>query len=781
MNVMTNSTKLVTRLLHIENNRDVEAILAEVPHGAWKPVGGKPNNHAQVNILTDPADALVERVTNGIDAVIEREVFLRNRYDLQSPRQAAEELFGVPGGHVYNVADDATRNRLARNVIVTLGDSGTDKSPTVTVEDRGVGQHPSDFEQTLVSLNEDNKVKQLYLMGAYGWGGAGAYAFADKYAVLVSRRNPMLLASGQDDEVGWTVVRYNTREDDPTAKVGVYEYLCLDEGGPDAVIPHAPAGALPSEWRDWSGTICTLVQYELARYSDPAWRPRGSLWLMFNAGLFDPVMPFLIRDQRPKAVKGNPRSSLEGLVINGTAAKLMWDADKAADKQLIALRGSYTSRLPNEGGQAVIKYFVVAEKGNAKADWEPTSTYVAPEQAVTVTHNGQRQGSFRRELFERLELMTLAKFLIVQVDCDGLSWRAKRELFSTTRDRLKDSPLARTLREKLAEALQSDSELRELDRARKEAALARRSQAQAERIRKLLAKHMASLREGQAIVFKKVMSSNTELPILGDQPLLDEAPTSRAKATDEFGRPLPTEVAYEGEPTVLSVLNPTVSVRAGGKAVVRIALDAPDGYITADGGGRGKFTPLVTKGAEMFRVVGNSDLRAGVMRCTISAETAQPGDRGRIVFTVTRPDALPLLAEADAVAVEPPKPRAKPAGKDKGPEEGPNVVPVGREDWATFGFDDKTVARVEGHASDPSMTTVYVNQDYPPLVNKLMRDKRSAGERMEMYRDKFIAAMALHAWLQNQQQDSDQILPPESIDAELRRSAEIFLFAQFAD
>ncbi len=768
-------------LLTIRTNEDIEAILANMPHAVWKPVGDKPNNHASINVLTDPGDALVERVTNGLDAVIERKVLLEKREDLQSPRQAAEELFGVPGGHVYNLRDDAQRNRLAKNVIVTLRDSKSDKSPTVTIEDHGIGQHPMNFEQTLVSLSEENKVKDLYLMGAYGWGGAAAYAFTHKYAAFLSRRDPALLAPGQADEVGWTVVRYNSRDDDPTAKVGVYEYLCLDEGGPHPVIPHTPAASLPPDRQNWTGTICTLVEYELARYSDAAWRPRNSLWLMFNALLFDPVLPFLIRDERPKAIKGNPRSSLDGLVINGTAAKLTWDADKKAEKRLIGLRGTYTSRLLDSGGQVVIKYFVVDEKGNAKADWEPTYTYVAPEQAVTVTHNGQRQGSFRRELFEKLGLMTLARFLIVQVDCDGLTWKGKRELFSTTRDRLKDSPLARTLRETIAEALQSDSDLRQLDRRRKESALARKSEAQAERIRKLLARHIASLREGQAAVFKKVISSNSELPILGDQPLLDEAPSGRSDAANTTGYTDDAQLEFEGEPTTITVLNPTVSIRAGGKAVIRLALDAPDDYITADGSGKGKFTPIVTKGEEMFRVVGNSDLRGGVMRCTISAERAQPGDRGRIVFTVARPEGLPLLAEADAVAIEPPQPRAKPAGKAKGLEEGPNVVPLSRDQWSTFNFDERTVARVEENFPDPGVTTVYVNQEYPPLVTKLMAEKRTVGDRMEAYRDKFIAAMALHAWLQNEQLNPDQVLPTEAKDAELRRGAEMFLFAQFAD
>ena len=400
---------------------------------------------------------------------------------------------------------------------------------------------------------------------------------------------------------------------------------------------------------------------------------------------------------------------------------------------------------------------------------------MTPDQAVAVTHHGQRQGSFRRELFEKLGLMTLAKFLIVQVDCDGLSWRAKRELFSSTRDRLKDSPLARMLREAVGEALLSDKVLSDLDRERKEAVLARKSQSQAKRIQKLLEKHIASLRQGQAAVFRKVVSSNTELPILGDQPLLDEAPP--AAPDDRLER---AHVEYEGDPTTLTVLNPTVQVRAGGKAVVRLALDAPDDYITAAGSGRGKFTPMVTKGSDLFRVVGSSDLRDGVMRCTVSADSARPGDRGRIVFTVSRPEALPLLAEAEMVAIEPPQPRVKLAGKAAGPERGPNVVPVTKDEWGLFGFDEKTVARVEENSPKAGMTTVYVNQDYPQLIAKLLAEKKGL-DKIDPFKEKFIAAMALHAWLQSEQQDPDQAVPPEVLHAELRRSAEMFLFAQFVD
>ena len=42
------------------------------PEVGWRPVGDKVNNTGPVGAASDPARALLERVTNGIDAVIQR-------------------------------------------------------------------------------------------------------------------------------------------------------------------------------------------------------------------------------------------------------------------------------------------------------------------------------------------------------------------------------------------------------------------------------------------------------------------------------------------------------------------------------------------------------------------------------------------------------------------------------------------------------------------------------------------------------------------------------------
>src|SRR5207244_9694321 len=63
--------------------REVEAALAEYERTnagrvAWVPVGDRPNNRGVIEVSADPGRALVERLTNAIDAVIEAEHRRRN-------------------------------------------------------------------------------------------------------------------------------------------------------------------------------------------------------------------------------------------------------------------------------------------------------------------------------------------------------------------------------------------------------------------------------------------------------------------------------------------------------------------------------------------------------------------------------------------------------------------------------------------------------------------------------------------------------------------------------
>src|SRR5579884_263194 len=168
---LTGSAALASALAAAKTVEDIEQLLAaaEVDLGGlrWRDLGDRPNNAGTVQIASSAASALIERVTNAIDGVIELRAEEHAGALPASPRDAAREWFAVPR-HGIGELSDSERRTLASNIRVILEDSGDPCRPTVRVIDHGIGQHPADAPSTLLSLNENNKVGKPYLQGAYG-------------------------------------------------------------------------------------------------------------------------------------------------------------------------------------------------------------------------------------------------------------------------------------------------------------------------------------------------------------------------------------------------------------------------------------------------------------------------------------------------------------------------------------------------------------------------------------------------------------------------------------
>ncbi len=209
----------------------------------------------------------------------------------RSPRGAAHQWFAIPEEGLGTM-DDPTRRALAENSIrVHLSDSGVDRRPTVAIRDFGCGQHPSEFSNTLLSIHRGNKRDKFYLMGQYGQGGATTYRFSH-YTIVMSRRHPKLLIDGQDDAVGWSIVRYN--ELDPNMfKTGRYEYLVLPEGG----VPQFRPDLTSPDF--FAGTKVIHIAYDLHGYAEAYTQLGNSVWALFHSALFDPLLPFQIGGDRP--------------------------------------------------------------------------------------------------------------------------------------------------------------------------------------------------------------------------------------------------------------------------------------------------------------------------------------------------------------------------------------------------------------------------------------------------------------------------------------------------
>ena len=417
----------VRQLPAIASARDVEAFLYGI--GAmsgngwkWVPLGGRPNNAGSVNLAIEPGQALVERITNGLDAHIELQYELNGRpNDLDSPRAAVSRFWGLEAERLTRKYGQIARfiDNMAPKTTVRVVGTSERRDSSVIVEDSGIGQHPVDFPKTLLSLGESNKVDRPYLMGAFGQGGSSTFAFCD-YSVVVSRRNRDCL-DGRPDLVGWTLVR---KYDDDSLKVFRYEYLVDENGEIPTIDPdHLASIGLPFE----SGTRFVHVAYDLGRLNS-RWSIVG--YRYFDNLLFDPVLPYRIEDRR-----GSPAFNRN---LYGARNRLdQVDPARSPEAQ------SYGTDLARWGGDGEVKirYWVFRPDGDQSSDSDDVRgvkldsylDFSNSPRTIVFTLNGQRHHTLEKGIVRSRRLGALADYLLMHVDCDGISRRLKKEIFTATR------------------------------------------------------------------------------------------------------------------------------------------------------------------------------------------------------------------------------------------------------------------------------------------------------------------------------------------------------------
>jgi hypothetical protein len=137
------------------------------------PFGGRANNQGTIEIASDAARSAIERVTNATDALLELEYERHDgKPDCRSPREAAQAWLGVPAKDGLAGLSTKARQDLAWHTIMRLEAGEGWQSRILTVVDQGTGIAPKRMKDTILSLNESNKVQKHYLAGTYGQGGS---------------------------------------------------------------------------------------------------------------------------------------------------------------------------------------------------------------------------------------------------------------------------------------------------------------------------------------------------------------------------------------------------------------------------------------------------------------------------------------------------------------------------------------------------------------------------------------------------------------------------------
>lgn len=658
----------------------------------WKAVGARENNLATINLGSDPAAGLTERITNAIDAVLEREWLDRAQATgMRTPREAVASWFNIPDGRLSNI-DNSRESGIqgqSRKVLVTLLESGDPAKPTVDIRDKGVGLLAEEFGSTILSLNENRKLRKLFLAGAFGQGGSTALSYSP-YTIIVSRK-----FNDSRSVVAATIVRFNKgnlQED----KHGLYEYLV------DAGTGHPFSFSIEdSEFE--AGTLVRQVAMDLGKYKQAMTQLTSSLWYLTHHYLFDPVFPIRIEEQRGNSSKGENR------FVGGNARRL--NLGDFVEHKRDATRVF-------RDGEIKLNWWVLSANGDDARNRINQFTLVS--KPILITFNGQKQGELPNTIIKNdLKLPYLERYVIAQVDCDRLDNESRRQLFPTTRESLRDTSILEDLRQIVVETLLEDERLPELDRQRKDRYLRRTDSTSVENLRRRLARRVEQF----------VGAGGT-----GSVPTPPKRPPAAPSAPRE---PIPVQEP----PTFIEITGTEVKhVYTGKNFKVKFKTDANPTYFD-DGN---SFTVIMTP-PSFGRYTGVCSVRDGYGTAFFSTSPdLEVGTQAEIILELRPPRTRTISAQTRVEVVAEPET----SGSQAGSQPTPNINPVwvGKEDnyWLDHNWDVQTVAAVE---EGEDSVDVYVSRDNQKLSKLLERAQRRDTAAVENLRDFYLEHVAFHAVL----------------------------------
>ena len=456
------------RILSAESEREVETIVESDPDLAdasnWHPIDGRNTNF---NVVTNQAStgskALTELCTNMVDAVLMKHahmkgVSLTGSTAPQSVIAGVRELVRLPGarsGILSQVDDERYLREFAEEnlVIGVTGGTRRDQSLCFTFVDNGEGQHPSDFEETFLSLSKGNKSDIPFVQGKYNMGSSGVLTYCGRrwYKLIVSRRHD------ESREWGWTLVRRRPGEGMPVA-----EYFKLERipsFTASELYPMNLNGGEPDEKvRLSTGTIVKLYDYNLE--SAASFRNiRESL----NENLVSTVLPFRLMDYRyqPDPRRGGRRAlGVDERPLNGMEFLLLRrDGDDAVEND--AYEPGSEQFIGNiehpDLGHISVRAIVLSR--------ELPGWLRSPRNTSRVFHavNGQVQFKQNRAyLSQSCRFPGLKDRIVVIVDSSDLSEAAHNDVWKGDRENIRRTAVGQLYTEEVTRLIRNSEYLSEL-------------------------------------------------------------------------------------------------------------------------------------------------------------------------------------------------------------------------------------------------------------------------------------------------------------------------------
>lgn len=495
---------MLKEILNINTVKDTEELikLLETRYDTeWIPIGNNESNHSTFQILERGENGIIERLTNAIDAVIEKYYYLNPDDQLKNPRMSSEKYFGIKKGDLSNYNINEISKNLKSLVELNVLESNKKVRPTIEIRDYGIGLTSEEFGKTILSLQAGNKLKKFYLAGTFGQGGSTANIFS-KHTLIISKPIP---EKDNSNKISFTI----TKEfDDLEYKTPIHKYLVLKSTG-------CPISVIDENDEFMSGTLVRHIEMNISQYGRSSAKAPGdkSIYYFVNKKLFNPILPIKITENRISVDKTNFEKKNNVIIALGCNSRLN-------DNKHV----KYSNKIITEyifGGTITINYWIITDK-------DSYINYNEKATPVLYTINGQVEGNENSNFFEKISKPYLLNHLIVNVDCDNMDDRIKSRLFTSDRAKFQDNDYTSVLRKKVIDLLLEDQELINLNKYFKEQMLSESSKNMSEELNKKIENKLKVFLNTGGIgrTPKEIPGTKPHNPIVPkEQPELLEFPT----------------------------------------------------------------------------------------------------------------------------------------------------------------------------------------------------------------------------------------------------------------
>lgn len=713
----TQNKEILIKLINATTQEEITHIISTelfFKNCTWKYYGDQENNAGTIKAQSpDPVGALIEKITNGIDALIIRKCW-DSKIDPtssmapQSQNEAIKRFFGEKVANL-DLSDKEVREIASKTVRIIS--EGTIEKPTISVIDFGEGQHPKDFPRTFLSIGGTNKIKIKFAHGVYNQGGSAALKFCGNgYQLILSRRAVNLL-NGDDDLWGFTLVRERYEQG---YKAEWYEYCVINDQIPS--IPYEPLKILPEQEVLESGSYVRLYSYSLKNANLFVTGQREKeLAREINKRYFYMPLPIQINELRTQLRGWSEKNNTTRIYGLWRLLKKEFD-NKDVIKTVLSLKTEL-----GIFGLRNIEFAILNDEG------EKGKTYKSQQEKIFLTVNGQSQHTETVNFLKTDCLLPdLAPYMIVHIDLSNATYQANKT-FNTARTGMIDTPEYEEFHKRLTDSIKGDETLKDLNREYKERKL-KNAQPEDKDISQYIGRLVrdnpflsALLRPGEEIPTKKPDGPKNEY----------------------IGEYIPTIFEIVGEQNKAIPYNRY--------ALLRIKTDAVNDYLIRNKDkGELRWTP------SKIVQINHYSLKNGFLPIRIEpTKGSKPGDKDVIIFELTRPNSDSLMAEVQITIGEYMEPIINPPGPDPKPTSLAVKLPerkyIPKEDWMKEEWSSPSGKKWTGLdiaevVEDQDGITVYINKEPDVLIEFPKRNpKFDSGEMMSAIQKRFFASVYLYS------------------------------------